>query len=391
MDYHPSRLVRLKSKGNKWYVQVTKPLELQDASSKQERRSTGTTDRKVAERKQHAKTQEIYAKFDQLLGKIDQAPRPKFNYITTPPEDPLFMYRPWPAFQPDEPERRIVRLRPTYISERRWNRKKTMKGADSHIREFSVLVGNIQVDRIKKKHAYDYASYLDELGRANSTIKTRVSSVKNLLTWCEQRGHVEYNPFRDLSLRNYGEPSKHYKPLTKHELALVFQQEMPAQDRLCLSILALTGMRLDEVALLEWDQVQEEDGIVFFDLTGGTVKNPGSERKVPLHSEFQLPRRTTGRIFSYQMDDDGKAQGDASKNLMPWIRNIVGSDPQKVVHSLRGTFKDMMRNSGTSKELNDFITGHSSGDTAGSYGEGHGLRLRSLAIENLSVDFLNQL
>lgn len=388
MEYHPSSLIRLKSKGDVWYVQVTKPQELQTRNSKQERRSTGTPDKTIAKRRQHEKTQEIYQKFDRLLGIDRRAPSPKLTFVTEPPEDPWIMYRPWPAYDPDDPSKRVNSLRPTYISDRRWNRRKTMKGADSHIREFSVLVGNLQVDRLKKKHAYDYASYLDDLGRANSTIKTRVSSVKNFLTWCEQKGHIENNLFHALSLKNYGEPSKHYKPLTKDELASVFRQKMPAQDRLCLSILAITGMRLDEVALLQWEQVQEEDGITYFDLSGSTVKNTGSERKVPLHSKFHLPKKSSGRIFEYNLDEDGKSQGDASKNLMRWVRNSVGTDPLKVVHSLRGTFKDMMRNAGTSKELNDFITGHSSGDTAGDYGEGHGLKLRSLAVDNIDISFL---
>ena len=33
---------------------------------------------------------------------------------------------------------------------------------------------------------------------------------------------------------------------------------MSRQDRLALSILACTGVRLDEIALLEWGQVHEE-------------------------------------------------------------------------------------------------------------------------------------
>ncbi len=391
MDYHASRLIQVKSKGNKWYVQVTKPRELQSPKSKQEKRSTGTTDRKAAEKRQHQITQEIYARFDQMLGVNRPTSQSNFTikYIDDHP-DPFAMYRPWPAFDPDDPNKRLSVLRPIYIDQRRWNREKSKVGADQHIKEFTTVVGNFPVDKLKKKHAYDYAQYLDDVGRANSTIKTRVSSVANLLKWCEQRGHLEISPFLNLSLSNYGFPSKRYKPLTVSELKKLFQQDMPDKDRLCLSILATTGMRLDEVALLTWEQVKEEAGIRYLDLIDATVKNEGSNRKVPIHSAIQLPERGVGRLFDYRLGQDGKAQGDASKSLMPFVRNAIGDDPRKVVHSLRGSFKDMMRNSGTSKELNDFITGHSSGDAAGNYGEGHALILRHLAVETLDASFLHK-
>jgi len=388
MDYHPSTLVQLKAKGNKWYVSVTKPPQLQTPSSMQERRSTGTTDKKIAEQRQHDKTQEIYLKFDKLLGVDRSTPRPKFTYIHNHP-DYFAPLRPFPAYDPDDPNKRISVLRPLYIEQRSWNRDKTRQGADNHIREFTALVGNLPVDKLKKKHPYDYAQFLDDTGKANSTIKTRVSSVKNFMSWCEQRGHVESNVFNQLSLQNYGQASKKYKPLTRRELKALFQIEMGDLDRLCLTILATTGMRLDEVALLDWAQIKDEADITYIDLTEALVKTAGSHRKVPIHREVALPRRGTGRLFDYAIGQDGKAQGAASKALMPLIRSAVGDDTRKVVHSLRSTFKDMMRDSGTPKELNDFITGHGSGDVAGDYGEGHALRLRAIAVNNLDLSFLD--
>jgi hypothetical protein len=113
-DYHPSNLIRLKAKGNKWYVQVTKPEALQTPTSKQERRSTGTTDRKIAQQRQHIKTQEIYRKFDSQLGVNHSTPLPKANYINSHP-DPFVMYRPWPAFSPDDQAKRILVLRPSIL------------------------------------------------------------------------------------------------------------------------------------------------------------------------------------------------------------------------------------------------------------------------------------
>ena len=89
----------------------------------------------------------------------------------------------------------------------------------------------------------------------------------------------------------------------------------------------------------------------------------------------------------FTRDQDGKAQASASKALMPQIRKVT-DDRRKTVHSLRGNFKDMLRDAGVSKEVNDFITGHGSGDVAGNYGSGPSLSVRKEAVERLQFGFL---
>ena len=62
LDYHPSTLNRVKGK---YYVYVTVPKSLEHLfSQKQIRRSTGTSDLKLAKQAQHAITQDIYQKLE---------------------------------------------------------------------------------------------------------------------------------------------------------------------------------------------------------------------------------------------------------------------------------------------------------------------------------------
>lgn len=65
--YHPSTLVQLPAKGNKWFVVVTLPKALQTTKNLRRRKSTGTTDHRTAKSLQHQITQEIYAEFDEAL------------------------------------------------------------------------------------------------------------------------------------------------------------------------------------------------------------------------------------------------------------------------------------------------------------------------------------
>jgi integrase len=213
--------------------------------------------------------------------------------------------------------------------------------------------------------------------------------VRAFLTKCEKDELIESNPFTDMKLKDYGVKAISYRPFSLDELTAIFSQKMSANDRLCLTTLIATGMRLDEVSLLTFEQIRKhEDGFHYIDLTNSVVKNDGSKRYVPLHPKVKIELNTSGRVFDYQIGKDGKAESDASKHLMKVIRKVT-DDPQLVVHSLRGTFKDMLREANVAKEINDFITGHGHGDVAGKYGEGPSIRARYDAIQKLKLDFLS--
>ena len=137
-------------------------------------------------------------------------------------------------------------------------------------------------------------------------------------------------------------------------------------------------MRLDEAALLTWDQVKREDDLLFFDVRDATVKNGGSRRIVAAHDIVYpcFSVKGKGRLFNYRIDENGKAQNAASKALMKLINQVREGDRLIVAHSLRGNFIDFMRNRQISLEAHKFMTGHSLGDVSGEYGIGPSLRQR---------------
>ena len=459
--YHASTLVQLPAKGNKWYVVVTKPKELQTPRSNKIRRSTGTVDKKIAKGLQHQLTQEIYAEFDAALkptpptldelaerywqptlsdssqnfkeliadsdgGNLFAAMR-IFQASKGDPlvADQLFenleyheaeLFRdyitpkahedPYPKNSPrydgnskgihQEGAKSIVSkenyplssLIDAYISERKWVREKSKAAAMRHLEMFREIVNIKYIDDIQKKHAYRFAEGLQSKGYANKTIKSAVSSVSAFLTGCEQNEWITSNPFINLKLSDYGNKAISYKPFSKSQLVSLFSRGMKVDDRLCLLLLVATGMRLDEVTLLKYEQIKtHEDGFLFIDLTEALVKNEGSKRYIPIHPAVKIRKISHGRIFDYKLGKDGKAESDASKRLMKIIRSVT-DDPQLVVHSLRGTFKDMLREVNVSKETNDFITGHGHGDTGGDYGKGPSIRARYDAIVKINLDFL---
>lgn len=165
-----------------------------------------------------------------------------------------------------------------------------------------AVVGDLYLQEIKKFHAYKYADWMHARGLANKTIKSAISRVSVLLVNAEQKGLIDNNPFTELTLANYGKPAQSYLPFSHEEMVKIFAQEMSPQDRLALTLLATTGARLDEIALLEWPQVGKEHGITYLDLRmAEKLKNDQSRRIVPVHSKVAplLAKRGTGRIFDY--------------------------------------------------------------------------------------------
>ena len=444
MPYPASTLSLQKGK---YYIVVTIPEELRPhlKGRKQIKRSTGTSDIQIAQRIQHDKTIELYAQLDQaaqlenpiyrtVKGLLETLGYDSVKYLEDQDlnnplvlEDILFQFRGdinrmmygGDTFNNVEAQSMHIaqlKIEPAiskitnfvdgriaeidsrtqkafsvaandFVVNKKWGREKTKVSARKAIGEFTKYMGDLHLSEIIKKTGYDYAKRLSEENLANKTIKNRIGYVSQVLTYCEREGWIGSNPFHGLNLSIYGKQSERYRSLTTNQLKDIFQQKMPNDVKLLLSILISTGMRLDEVATLEFSDIKIENGISFIDLTSDkkVIKNIGSARKVPIIPELKKKIGTgSGRLFPrFKIDADGKAQGAASKACMPYIRKVT-DDPKIVLHSLRGTIKDLLRDTGTSKEINDFITGHSSGDVAGGYGSGPSLKVRYDAL--CSVD-----
>jgi integrase len=257
-----------------------------------------------------------------------------------------------------------------------------------------------------KVHAIELARYLDndKNGKqwAKATIKNYYSYVRQAFAYAGEvrdpsSGKIilPNHPFHEVKLSEYGFEGKPYLPFTTEELHELFRQEMGIQERLLLTILISTGMRLDEVALMTWERLTSYDNVWCFSLVAAgdeevTVKNKGSMRYIPVPDVVKplLGKGSKGRLFDYRIDKEGKAQAKASDAIMIIIRKVTDND-RKVGHSLRGNFKDLVRNLQVSKETNDFLTGHAQGDVAGDrYGKGPSMDERLRVINSIKHPWL---
>ena len=261
------------------------------------------------------------------------------------------------------------------------------------------VCGDLPLAEYSKLHAYDIAKFMHKEGYSRSQISKMITYGRGLFKYATKnraksgQALLINQPWVDIELDDYGKEKREYKPLDMDELHKLFALEMGDKEKLLLSILITTGMRLDEVALLSWERIREYKNVLCFCLVNDTgderYKNRGSMRYVPVPDIIQpmLGDRKQGRVFTYRIDKDGKAQAAASDAVMPLIRQVTNDD-RKVAHSLRGNFKDALRELEVSKEINDFITGHAQGDVGGRYGEGPSMQKRLEIINKISHPYL---
>ena len=188
----------------------------------------------------------------------------------------------------------LKKLHLKYISENKWGRQKTKQGASKALRRFIDVVGDVDATLITAKDAYRFAETLErELSLANKSIKSAVSYVSGMFDWCIRQPQLTAytaNPFKGLELSKYGKESNSYIPFTSNQLDELFnlaylngKGKMNIREHLLFSFLITTGCRLDEAALLCWDNVvQHEEGWKYVDLTKAIVKNHGSKRLLPI-------------------------------------------------------------------------------------------------------------
>ena len=276
-------------------------------------------------------------------------------------------------------------------------RSQRLKACNTVIR----ICGDLPLAEYTKLMAYDIAKAMDEEGYSRSQISKFITYGRGLFKYAtKNRGKngdalLLDQPWTGIELDDYGKDKRKYKPLEKEELHGLFALDMRYQERLLLSILIATGMRLDEVALITWERIRDYKGVLCFCLVNDTgdekYKNRGSMRFVPVPEIIKpmLNQRGQGRVFAYRVDRDGKAQAAASDAVMPLIRMIT-TDDRKVAHSLRSNFKDELRELEVSKELNDFITGHAQGDVGGKYGEGPSMAKRLEVLNKISHPWLEE-
>jgi integrase len=278
----------------------------------------------------------------------------------------------------------------------------------SHVREFREALQSIPVRRsgalknaVLPELVERAKAHPDEKKIAAATVNKLLGGVQAIAMWGFHNGLMPddvpwSDPFARMRL-DEEEPQR--EPWEAAELQLLFSSPVysagarPSGGRgeaaYWLPLLGLfTGARQGELAPLVVADITQDGatGTTIVAITenaqrGTRLKTASSRRVVPVHPELvklgfldlvEDRRSASGKSAPlFPLLRPGPRGGYAegwSKWFGRYIRGIGISNPARVFHSFRHTFKDALRAAGVSEDVHDALTGHSGGGVGRTYG-----------------------
>jgi integrase len=233
-----------------------------------------------------------------------------------------------PASNEDEPVS-LEQLMKLWERDRNPSNARTALRADRVVREFTRLQGTLTVQAITRKHCIAFRDALRDEGQSIPNTNIYTDMLGTLFSVAYNRDLIQNNPAKGLSLKDPTPKVMKRKPFDVDALTKVLGSPIYSEGKrpvggageaaYWLPLLALfTGARLEELGQLAPEDVREEayedvDGekvsVWVISITdegeGQGLKNEGSRRRIPVHSElirlgfieFAHSRQSKPRIF----------------------------------------------------------------------------------------------
>lgn len=169
-------------------------------------------------------------------------------------------------------------------------RVSTVKAHRRAQRDFVQYAGDPPLNQVTRAMAGEFLTILGrERGSAARTLNGISGCLSLVFNHAIKRGHYDgANPFSD-QLFKIGKQDTSALPFTDAEVKVLLADQPKNDLDWALLISAYTGARGNEVAQLRYADLQQHDGIWFFNITEGPgqmLKNKNAARRVPLHSRL---------------------------------------------------------------------------------------------------------
>lgn len=288
-----------------------------------------------------------------------------------------------------------------------WSRQKGLKQSNTKQQKeatFRLFAGFIKDRPLRDVRRADAAAFMDKLrrfdpnwarspkaklmgwpelvaqfgnhpdGLADATSNRHAQALQELWNWGEKRDRCSgSNPFSDLRRRlTVGKNVQGFLPWQADELNRLFDPPPRRQDVIEVVLVALyTGMRLDEIASMTFDQLREDEGIPYVQVED--AKTPAGNRQVPLHPALGWLSARSGkpdeRVWpKFNTEGPGaKAGADASKEFSRFKLARGFTDRRKTFHAFRKNVTQIMERAGVPENEWAQVLGHERGFTYGRY------------------------
>jgi integrase len=255
------------------------------------------------------------------------------------------------------------------------------------------------VEAFNRKAAGRYVSSLLTRLKDRGTVGKRLWSLSSMWRWLVAKGYAEDNPWRGQGVGQGGRSERDKEPeraFSDTELATLLSG---TTDRTLLDLMrlaALSGMRLEEMALLEVRDVDPNAGTMTI---REDPKTPAARRTVPIHTAvlgMMLARLKGKPADAFVFEELGPAPKEGRERSMPiskrfgHYRRSVGVHEKREgqrrslvnFHSFRRWFITKAEQAGQPEPTIRAIVGHRrEGITLGVYSSGPSLEQRRTCVE----------
>ena len=255
-------------------------------------------------------------------------------------------------------------------------------------------LGCRSLDQYSSADAATFRDWLREKGLSTASVQRNFTSIKAMVNFTILELGLECrNPFSGVYLAFEGQTQKR-QPLTTQQIKQLQEDCYQVDDdmRWLVALISDSGMRLAEAAGLKAEDLklnQEHPHITLKPYPHRSLKTKASERVIPLvgaslwaakrivastQSEFCFPRYTNSESCN---------SNSASAAINKWVKTVVGD--AAVVHGLRHSFRDRLRQAEAPLEVIDQLGGWSLRTVGQSYGNGHTLEILTKWMEALAL------
>lgn len=245
--------------------------------------------------------------------------------------------------------------------------EKTMGDHRRAIRDLTKHFTN--VGDIDRKEASRFAR--ETLGGlAPATVNRRLTTYRGYWQWLANRGFIpenRSNPWDRQSLKVKDRDQQDRRPFTEEEgaelLAMLAQRSNQYPDDLAATMLmAVTGMRVNEVTTLEAHNVSFKDNVAWVTVEQGKTK--AAKRTIPVVAAAvitELKKRVgSGYVFNRLGDASNQnGRGNAYKKRVGRLVDKIDPDPLLVAnHSWRYRAVKLLGDGGIDRHIADYFVGH---------------------------------
>ena len=210
------------------------------------------------------------------------------------------------------------------------------------------------------------------IGRVPATVNNILTKMMTVMDWAVDNDYLAKAYTSNLKLTK-GTDSKR-EAFTKAQVVTLMEHSatMPADswERWGLSLLAITGARVGEIAYLTKKDIKQVDGLwcihINEDGPNKSIKNKHSDRTIPLidgaFNTFDLNEFLKAVESGALPSDHGVTPVKGSKNLGILMKKILGEarGENQTLHSLRHFMASSLQAEGVAVAYAQAITGHSS-------------------------------